>query len=173
MNFRSHPDRQIVKAALGKARERFGFRLIHYSIQKDHLHLLVEAADKRALARGMQGLAIRVAKGVNRINGGHGHVFADRYHAHVLTKPKEVRHAVAYVLNNTRRHLAKHGHLLPPNWLDEHSSAYAFDGWAQPLRGGELDDDRAVTDPKTWLLRIGWRRHGLVPRAEVPGDPAA
>src|SRR5262245_2747607 len=107
--------------------DRFSFRLTHYSVQTNHMHLLVEASDATALSRGMQGLAIRMAKAVNRVLGAKGKVFADRYHARALKTPREVRRALAYVLLNARRHHAKRGDAVWPT--DPCSSARHFDGW--------------------------------------------
>jgi putative transposase len=83
---------------------RFGFRLVHYSVQGNHVHLLVEARDERALSRGMNGLGVRVARGLNRVMWRHGKVLDDRYHAHILRTPTETRRARAYLLQNARRH---------------------------------------------------------------------
>ena len=75
---RGHRRHRAIKEAIREAQERFGLRVIHYSIQGNHLHLIVEAPDARQLARGIQGLAIRVAKALNRIADRVGRVFADR-----------------------------------------------------------------------------------------------
>ena len=83
---------------------RFGFRLVHYSVQGNHVHLLVEAEDETALSRGMKGLGVRVAKGLNRVMGRQGKVLDDRYHGHILRTPTEVRRARDYLLQNARRH---------------------------------------------------------------------
>lgn len=88
-------------AAASKAR----FRLLQYSAQRDHPHLLVEAEEPTSFERGVRGLAIRVAKAVNRVLGRHGHVWGDRYHARLLRTPREVRNALVYVLNNWRKHI--------------------------------------------------------------------
>jgi len=77
-----------VQSALAKARERFGFRLIHFSVQRDHLDLIAEASDRRALSRGVPGLTIRVARAVNRYLQRAGRLFADRYHARALRTPR-------------------------------------------------------------------------------------
>jgi putative transposase len=87
------------------ASSRRGFRVIHFSVQRDHLHLLVEADTPVRFTRGLQGLAIRVAKAVNRVLGRHGRVWADRFHTRLLRTPREVRNALVYVLNNWRKHL--------------------------------------------------------------------
>jgi REP element-mobilizing transposase RayT len=79
-----------VRRALAAA-SRAGFRLIHFSVQSDHVHLLVEADRSGGLARGCQGLAVRVAKAVNRVLGRRGAVWGDRYHARCLATPREVR----------------------------------------------------------------------------------
>src|SRR3954454_9291687 len=96
---------QAITGALRDARERFGLRVVHFSVQGNHLHLLVEAEDAASLAKGMQGLGIRLAKALNRLASRHGKVFADRYHSHVLKTRREVAHALEYILENFRHHL--------------------------------------------------------------------
>src|SRR5438128_10143214 len=92
-----------VRCGLAKA-SRGGLRVLHFSVQRDHLHLLVEAVDGCVLSRGLQGLAIRIAKAVNRVLGRRGRVFSDRFHAHALRTPREVRNALVYVLQNWAKH---------------------------------------------------------------------
>jgi hypothetical protein len=137
------------------------------SVQDHHLHLIVEAADAVALSRGIQGLAVRIARAVNRALGRRGRVFTDRYFSRILKTPREVRNGLAYVLNNTRRHASQRGERLAWNWIDDRSSGRYFDGWseARPLP----DDECPVAAPHTWLLTKGWRRHGLVRVNEIPG----
>jgi REP element-mobilizing transposase RayT len=93
----------LARAFWGGA-NRFGFRLVHYSVHGNHVHLLVEAENERSLSRGMNGLGVRVAKGLNRALGRHGKVLADRYHGHILRTPTEVRRARNYLLQNAARH---------------------------------------------------------------------
>ena len=159
-----------LRGGLAKGRERFGLRVVHYSIQDDHVHLIVEAADRRALSRGMRGLEVRLARGVNRATRREGRVVGDRYHARALRTPREVRNALAYVLLNWR----KHGRSRRRAW-DLASSGPAFDGWCREQPSDRLE--RALIDeiadtrapPRAWLLRVGWRRAGLLDPAEVPG----
>jgi hypothetical protein len=101
-------------------------RVCQFSVQSDHLHLMVEAADRDAPGRGMQGLAMRCARAVNRALGRRGRVFADRYHARALKTPREVRNGLVYVLPNWRKSVAG------AQWLDGCSSARWFDGWRGP-----------------------------------------
>src|SRR6187200_1201557 len=109
---------------------RPGFRLVHYALQGNHAHLLVEARDKDALGRGMMALAARVARAVNRGAERHGPVLAGRYHLRLLPTPREVRNALRYVLLNGRRHTAQaHYTIAAPLVLDRASSARWFDGW--------------------------------------------
>jgi putative transposase len=148
-----------MRDALGAAStERF--RLLHFSIQGDHVHLLIEADDATAFARGVRGLAIRVAKAVNRVLGRRGRVWADRYHSRLLRTPREVRNALVYVLANFRKHVRG------ARGLDARSSARWFDGW----RGGVAPTltGSPVVAARTWLARTGWRRHGLIDVAESP-----
>jgi REP-associated tyrosine transposase len=157
----------LVRRAFAGGRERFGFRLVHYAVQPDHLHLVVEAADKRALTRGARRLSVRIARLLNRGLGRAGQVFADRYHARPLRTPREVRRALAYVLLQERRHAAKRRTGMTTK-LDACSSAAWFDGWA---RGRKRDGPLAETvAARTWLLAVGWRRHGLIDPVEVPGS---
>ena len=130
---------KAIERALAAAGARFGMRVVHYSIQGNHLHLIVEAGDGRALSRGMQGFQIRAARALNRLAGRGGRVFADRFHAHVLSTPREAARAVRYVLRNYRHHARE---ALPARWEDPFSSAR---------------EDAPVAAPRTWLLRVGWR----------------
>jgi REP element-mobilizing transposase RayT len=159
-----------VEASFRRACERGRFRLVHYSIQSNHLHLIVEAASTSDLGRGMKSLGARLARAVNRSFGRHGPVLADRYHLHVLRTPREVRNAIAYVLLNARRHAAKLGRRLSraPN-IDPASSGRWFDGWRFRPSLAVAFDRPAVAPARAWLLRIGWRRSGLIDPREVPG----
>ena len=157
-----------LRAAFAAGCDRFGFRLVQYSVQRDHIHMIAEAVDRRVLARGVQGLLIRVAKALNRLWGRKGSVFGDRYHDRVLRTPREVRRALAYVLNNARRH-----GLRLAQAMDFYASGPWFDGWRERVRTrGVPSVPRPVAVGRTWLLNVGWRRHGLVGLAEVPGGRA-
>ena len=156
-------------AVFGAVRRAFGaasggsFRLVQYSVQADHLHLVVEADEPTRLARGVQGLAIRVARAVNRVLRRRGRVWDGRYHAHALRTPREVRNAFVYVLQNFRKHVRG------ARGLDACSSAAWFQGWrtvvAAPLSSSP------VVAARTWLARVGWRRHGLLDSEEAPRSP--
>ena len=154
-----------LRAAFAAGCSRGGFRLVHYSVQRNHLHMIVESTNARSLSRGMQGLSIRIARTLNRLWSRSGAVFADRYHDHILRTPREVRHALAYVLNNARRH----GIALKLA-IDTFASGCWFDGWREkPTFKGRLTLERPVADARTWLLSVGWRKHRLISLAEVPG----
>ena len=157
----------VVKSALEDGAERFGFRLLHYSVQSNHLHLLVEAKDAMVLSRAMTGLTVRLARGLNRHLQRRGQVFPDRYHARELKTPREVRNAIAYVLLNSRKHARERGRQYPPDWMDPCSSAASFDGWRHTP--GRRAGGTNLAKPHTWLATTGWRRHGLLSPAEIPG----
>jgi putative transposase len=155
-----------VRSALGRA-TREGFRIVHFSVQVDHVHLMIEARNKHSLSSGTAGLSIRIARAANACLGRHGRFWADRYHAHALRKPREVRNAIVYVLTNWRKHVPG------SQGLDSRSSAWWFTGWATPPRGppplGWNDDQPApVHLAATWLGRSGWQRWGLVEVDERP-----
>ena len=157
-----------LERSFAAACERGRFRLAHYSIQNDHVHLIVEATSARGLACGMKSIGARLARAVNRVFRRSGPVLTDRFHLHVLRTPREVRNALAYVLLNARRHLAKIGRRLPaPATLDPASSARWFPGWRS--RVPPAHDPPAVAMARTWLLSRGWRRYALLDPAEIPG----
>jgi hypothetical protein len=160
--------------AVGCARP--GFRLAHYSLQDSHAHLIVEATDREALGRGMKALAARLARAVNRVARRAGPVLAERYHLSLLPTPAQVRNALRYVLLNAHRHAAKARDAIATRVrLDPASSGRWFDGWKR--RVPSADDQEppvssrppSVARPRTWLLAVGWRRHGLIDPADIPG----
>src|SRR6185369_3671767 len=110
--------------------DRPGFRLVHYSLQGNHAHLIVEAQDRQALGRGMNAISARLARAVNRVVKRSGRVLAERYHHELLSSPRQVHHALRYVLLNARRHAAKSRDTMSrTSRLDPASSAHWFDGW--------------------------------------------
>src|SRR6185503_17268117 len=136
------------------------FRVLHYSIQGDHLHLLIEADTPTGFERGVRGLAIRVAKAVNRALRRKGRVWGDRYHARLLRTPREVRNALVYVLNNFKKHIRG------AVGFDPCSSARWFEGWR--TKAGRVAEASPLPRAVTWLARIGWRRRGLINVDEGP-----
>ncbi len=156
-------ERQVLERAFGAGAERFGFRLVEYSVQSNHLHLIAEATNRRTLARGMQGLLIRVAKALNKLWARKGKVFWDRYHDRILRTPREVRNALVYVLRNH----ARHG--LRMLGVDPCSSGRWFEGWRGEREGvAPARDPSPVARARTWLLNVGWRRRGRIAWTELP-----
>ena len=139
-NLRTRRCFRPIERALWPACDRFGMRINHFSVQGNHVHLIVEADDGRALARGMQGLGVRIAKALNRVMEKRGGVMADRFHSRLLRTPTEVRRAIDHVLRNHVHHLE-----LAEITIDRFSSAwYAALGQSGP-----------VAAPRTWLLKRG------------------
>jgi len=139
-----------------------GFRIIQYSVQNDHIHLIIEADDGGLLSSGMRGLAIRLARAVNRALGRRGSVWDDRYHARALATPRAVRHALVYVLMNFKKHETAVGE------IDPCSSAAWFDAWRRGPAAHEPPWSSPVARARTWLATVGWRRHGLIDVEERP-----
>ncbi len=156
--------REVRKAVAGANRSPAvgeGFRVVQFSLQNDHVHLIVEAHDADVLSRGTRGLIVRLARAVNRALGVRGQVWDDRYDARALKTPREVRNAIVYVLMNAR----KHGQRLLAG-VDRFSSAPWFDGFAARIT--HTDTPRPVATSRTWLGGTGWRRRGLVRLHERP-----
>jgi REP element-mobilizing transposase RayT len=147
-----------------------GFRICQFSVQGNHIHMVIEADGAAALSEGMRAWTIRVARAINRVLARKGKVFPDRYHAVRLRTARQVRAALCYVLQNARRHKLD----VPAGSPDPFSSAWWFTGWTddrwrQGLKAAE--DGPTVALAEGWLLRIGWRKWGLIGVGEVP--PAA
>jgi REP element-mobilizing transposase RayT len=148
-----------------------GFRVIHYSVMTNHLHLVVEADAPEYFATGMRALTTRLALRLNRLFGRTGRLVEHRFHTRELTTPREVRESLKYVLCNARKHALRYGPALPAGWIDPRSSAAVFDGWiAVPARH---HGDYGTSPAKTWLLRVGWRRWGPIGVDDVPGQRSA
>lgn len=160
-NLRARARCRVVLRALQRAKERFGVRLVEFTVQHDHVHIVAEAKDAASLARAMKGLSVRLARQLNRSLERSGAVFADRYHHRALRTPRQVRNALAYVLCNARKHRVAP---IESGWLDPLSTAMSFDGW----RRAATNDERVTPAPRTWLLRVGWRRGGLIDPDHTP-----
>jgi len=164
---------RIVQRAIGAGGHRENFRVIHYAVIGNHIHLIVEASGAEGLARGMQGLEVRLARRLNRFFDRRGAFFAERYHARTLRTPREARNAIRYVLLNQRQHEARQGERLSRDWIDPFSSAYWFDGWRDPILLREprqrelLNVPRPTASATVWLLTTGWRRWGPLAFDEV------
>ena len=162
-NLRSHRALQALEAAFHAGRERFGFRLIHFCVLGNHLHLMVEAEGRESLSRGMKGLEVRVARALNRMMKRKGPVFADRYHARVLRGPRETARALRYVLTNFAHHARGWGEPVRATFIDPFSSVRYLARTPGP--------GAPVAGPRTWLLRVGWL--GALEAAGSPGAGAS
>jgi putative transposase len=166
---RQKAERQTLWTHFSRGKDRFGFRLLHFAILNDHLHFLVEARDRDALTRGLQGLLIRVARGLNKLWGRKGKVFRDRYHDSELTTPRAVRNALVYVLGNGRKHRAEGRAIAAFDGPDRFTSAPWFDGFVESITIRGLDRcPLPVVVPRTWLAGVGWRKHGRIGCEEMP-----
>ena len=167
---------RVLEGAFRAGKEKRGFALVQFSVQGDHLHLLIEAEDKTALARGLQGLTIRIAKNLNRFwRRRRGSVFAERYFARAVQTAKEIKRALAYVLNNAH----KHGVWSSPTTPDPFSSGRWYTGWwesfaslCRPLRAPPVAEarDMYLSMPSFRSLSVAFVPSGLACERE-PFDP--
>lgn len=142
---RTHRCFRTLRWAFARGCQRFGFRLIHFSVQGNHVHLIVEAPDAESLTRAMKGLEVRMARALNKVMRRRGPVFADRYHAHQLRSPREARYAIRYVLENRAVHALREGRPEPPG--TDPCCSEAWRDHSPPL----------VAEPRWWMLRVGVR----------------
>lgn len=162
---------KIIRAAIRAGHKPF-FRVCEFNILGNHAHFITEATNADALARGMQGLEVRLARRLNSALIRRGKLFANRYHSRVLKTPREVRNALRYVLLNRKHHAREKR--FAKYWIDPCSSAAWFDGWSEPIRvTTEWKRELVEMEPPTarattWLLSIGWRRHGPLDFDERP-----
>ena len=166
---------RAIRGAMMVCIGRRNFRIAQVSIQGTHIHLIVEADDKQALACGVRAFMISAAHRLNRAVGRKGSVF-ERYHMTIVRTPKQTRHVLGYVLNNWRRHRE---HLAGPRQrriaVDPYSSGPSFDGWRHLPAPEHLGlpvayEPLPVSPARSWMLTRGWRMHyALIETGEVPG----
>jgi REP element-mobilizing transposase RayT len=164
---------RAIRGALAVVLDRADeFRIVHFSLQGDHLHLLCEASDRDALAKGLQAFQISAARRLNREMRSAGAVFPDRYFVESLGSVRQVRHTLAYVLNNWRKHRQDGGYSLFDGRIDPYSSGVWFAGWKERTRTVEIPDryePPRVSDPRTWYLTTGYKLGPPISVYEVPG----
>jgi putative transposase len=166
-----------IRRAMVTTFHREDFRIVHMSVQSTHIHLLVEADNKRALARGLQGFQISAAKHINAVIGARhgekrrGTVFEDRYHATAISSRRGVWNRLAYVLNNWRHHREDRFDNTRDFDTDPFSTGPSFAGWNRRIQDDwpATYEPLPVWEPKTWLLREGWKMYGLLDPETVPG----
>ena len=152
-SLRTKQARLVLMRCFSAGGDRFGFRLVEFSIQSNHLHFVAEADTNESLSRGLQGLKVRIARALNRLWELKGTRFPDRYHVRVLGALREVRNVLNYVLNNARHH----GHRFPG--VDPISSGPTFSGWHFPPPA-HTNLCFPLPEPQAWKLTTGWRTHG-------------
>jgi REP element-mobilizing transposase RayT len=170
----------VAKRELNAASEG-AFRIVHISVQRNHVHLLVEADHKVALSRGMQSFQISAAKHLNRAvslervrvarrRGGaagrayvhamaqrrRGAVFPDRFHQEIIKTPKQARHTLAYVLNNWRKHREDATGRAATWKVDPFSTGVMFDGWKEREHADAFMRYRDEYDPLVVYLPKTW-----------------
>jgi REP element-mobilizing transposase RayT len=162
---------RAIRQALARTAHDDRCRIVHFSVQGNHLHLMCEPDGKRGLTRGMIAFKTSCARRLNAVVARRGAVFADRYHVRYLLTPAQVRNALSYIRDNWRRHGEHRAH---PAWrTDPFSSAELFDGWSgAPMVCLPRGERRPVARPRFWLVTDGWKRHGVIAIDETPGPKA-
>jgi len=165
----------VVIAEIARASAK-GLGVLHFSVQDDHVHLIVEAKDGTALSRGIQRVASRIAMGVNALAKRRGQFWRERYHRRDLASPRQFRNALVYVTFNYRKHATPSQRSERARAVDLRSSAIWFDDWADPKIVEKVRAARAgpspVVAPRTWFARTGWKHCGCLRLEEMPRLPA-
>ena len=165
-SFRAQTLFEAFERAVRRTR-RDDFRVVEFSVQDDHLHLIVEADDSDALARGMKSFSVRANRLFNAALGrGRGRVWGDRYHRRDLMSARQARNALVYCLQNYKKHQRVKS-VMPR--IDPCSSARWFQGWTA-IRQHD-DGPRPTEEAATVLLRTAWQKHGYIHAREAPRTP--
>ena len=164
---------RVIRPAI-RASEKSWFRVVEFNVLGNHMHLIIEASGADQLARGVQGLAVRIARNTNSALNRDGKLFGQRYHARSLKTPTEVRNALRYVLLNRKHHAAEKR--FERGWIDPFSSAIWFTGWKRAICISDATKDLAIESrptalAHTWLLKAGWyRQSGRLDYDDTPGS---
>jgi REP element-mobilizing transposase RayT len=156
----------VFKEALAIAKERFGCRILEYTLQSNHIHLTAEAPDQKALGQAMKGLLVRLARGFNKLWGRMGKVFESRFHSTVLSTMRQVHRGLRYVLNNAR----KHGVFVPHGQPDPFSSGPWFQHWRERLWQPFRTDPSPVARPRIAMMVELARKNLPVGLNDLPGS---
>jgi REP element-mobilizing transposase RayT len=150
------------------------FRVVHFSVQSDHLHLLVEAVDRRALLGGVRGLSVSVARRVNRLvfrRGGCLRIAGMAVRC-PRREPSVTRSSTCWGTSGSTNHReAKrwtHSLRLPIFRGLQRLQGSPSRSELRRIAGRDVARGSPVLEPRTWLLRAGWRRHGLISIREAP-----
>ena len=169
-----------IRLAMQAVLKRTDFRAVHASIERDHIHFIVEADTSGALTKGMRALQVSAAQRLNKALDKQGvrrrgRVFPDRYHAVFLRSPTQARLAMRYALNNFRRHHLDDGFETRLWAVDYYSTGPTFRGWKEyeetdtPFEVPIWYKPLPAAAPQTWLLAEGWRRAGKIGLTDIPG----
>ena len=168
---------RAIRRATQVVARRVDFRIVHLSIQHDHVHLIAEADGRLELSRGVRAFEISAARQINRVLAPRtGSVFPDRYHARILNSPNSTRRAICYVVNNWLKHREDTAPLLRYFEIDPFSSAISFTGWRELARRSTLwrpppsYEPLCVQRPRSWLLATGWQRSGTISTRDIPSS---
>ena len=150
----------VIREIFVKEKARKGFRLVHYAVRGNHMHLICEGDTTMALSRGIQRVASTIARKLNKLFRRRGRFFADRFHGRVLTDARDVKHVLRYVLLNEHKDKAARGIVV--DGFDPYSSSQYFDGWRGVRSRAIPTRASPVAGARSYLLRKAWRRCGLV-----------
>ncbi|TAJ21252.1 MAG: hypothetical protein EPO68_05065 [Planctomycetota bacterium] len=179
-NLREARTQRLLVDTLRAGCDRFGFRLIEYSVQTNHFHLVVEVPDRTALTRGAKGLFVRLAKQLNKRWGRKGNVFPDRFHARALETPRAVRNALVYVLHNARKHRCWGSGVDPFSsgpWFEGYRDRAAQRASAGSCRSAGSAGAAGPAPPRSWIVSTvfpdgsEWVISGLADDTRMQGWP--
>lgn len=143
--------------AIERAKTR-GLYINQYAIESNHIHLIGETASNETLKKGMQSLIASITWALRKLFQHKGEVFAKRYFLHAIKQPREMRHALKYVLFNHAKHLGTRP--FTDIFSSAHVSADLDRFAAKPTRPPPwVNRIREAIEPaRSWLQTVGWKR---------------
>jgi REP element-mobilizing transposase RayT len=149
-------NKQILKAlhhSIKRARMK-RLKIVHYTLEYNHIHLLVEAEIKQLVHQGMQAFGISLAKKINTIKRLKGTVYKHRYHLRKINSPRDLKNVLHYIFNNGIHHKRT------SNVLDSYNSLPAlknlnhlYGPWAKKIEA-DIKKSSFLSELKIELLII-------------------
>ena len=92
--------KELFLSILKAAKKKFSFKLKHFCIMSNHIHMLLEPAPETSLSKLMQWILSVFAIRFNRIFGQIGHVWYDRFKSNVIISFHHLVNTFQYISEN-------------------------------------------------------------------------
>lgn len=94
---------RILKHAIYRSRLQ-GLRVIHFSLEHNHVHLYAECESNFVLGKAMKAFGVTFVRRVNKLKKIKGQLYKYRYHLRVLKSARDAKNVINYILKNGIKH---------------------------------------------------------------------